>query len=216
MPILIVLSSPSHSLLAQCKACAAACKKCDDERPCGRCHKYGIADSCEDQKRKERAKGIKRGPYKRRTKGPVDANGVIEGVEWAQQQFLLPFVSGAEGMQPYIIPPGLFPTMPGVEPTASSSAEGSQSQSQHPPPQPTYFPFLPPTLHSAFASSFFQQPLPPADESQDSKPGESSQHSMGVGEVPELGNMTVSPAQTEGVSPAQLEGRDLDMPGSSV
>jgi hypothetical protein len=39
---------------------------------------------------------------------------------------------------------------------------------------------------------------------------------MGVGEVPELGNMTVSPAQTEGVSPAQLEGRDLDMPGSSV
>jgi hypothetical protein len=48
--------------------CQKACKKCDDARPCPRCTKYGIADSCVNSVRKERKKGIKRGPYKRRQK----------------------------------------------------------------------------------------------------------------------------------------------------
>lgn len=49
--------------------CQKACKKCDDARPCPRCIKYGIADTCVNSVRKERKKGIKRGPYKRRQKG---------------------------------------------------------------------------------------------------------------------------------------------------
>ncbi|KAI8369005.1 hypothetical protein BD560DRAFT_398319 [Blakeslea trispora] len=51
-----------------CTNCQKACKKCDDARPCPRCQKYGIADSCVNSVRKERKKGIKRGPYKRRQK----------------------------------------------------------------------------------------------------------------------------------------------------
>jgi hypothetical protein len=59
----------------QCTNCATACKRCDDARPCQRCVKYGTADTCVDGKRKERQKGIKRGPYKRRNKdGMPDAS----------------------------------------------------------------------------------------------------------------------------------------------
>lgn len=52
----------------QCTNCAAACKRCDEARPCERCIKYGLADQCLDGVRKERKKGIKRGPYKRKTR----------------------------------------------------------------------------------------------------------------------------------------------------
>ncbi|KAK0545890.1 hypothetical protein OC846_005493, partial [Tilletia horrida] len=50
-----------------CINCQRACKKCDIGRPCTRCVKYGLEDSCADSSRKERKRGIKRGPYKRRT-----------------------------------------------------------------------------------------------------------------------------------------------------
>jgi hypothetical protein len=46
--------------------CQKACKKCDDGRPCQRCIKYGLTETCIDSVRKERKKGVKRGPYKRR------------------------------------------------------------------------------------------------------------------------------------------------------
>lgn len=49
-----------------CINCQKACKKCDEGRPCGRCVKYGLVDTCQDSARKERRRGIKRGPYKRR------------------------------------------------------------------------------------------------------------------------------------------------------
>ncbi len=49
-----------------CTNCQKACKKCDDARPCLRCVKYGVAEECVDSQRKERQKGIKRGPYKKR------------------------------------------------------------------------------------------------------------------------------------------------------
>ena len=39
-----------------CVNCQRACKKCDDVRPCTRCVKYGIADSCIDSQRKERSR----------------------------------------------------------------------------------------------------------------------------------------------------------------
>lgn len=65
-----------------CTNCAAACKRCDENRPCERCQKYGIADNCIDGQRKERKKGIKRGPYKRKNKGGSDSPGY--NGEWPQ------------------------------------------------------------------------------------------------------------------------------------
>jgi hypothetical protein len=62
-------SSPKRKQVKNaCTNCQKACKKCDDARPCPRCIKYGIADTCVNSVRKERKKGIKRGPYKRRQK----------------------------------------------------------------------------------------------------------------------------------------------------
>ncbi|KAG0211553.1 hypothetical protein BGX33_004237 [Mortierella sp. NVP41] len=49
-----------------CVNCQKACKKCDEGRPCTRCIKYGLSDTCVDSTRKVRKKGVKRGPYKRR------------------------------------------------------------------------------------------------------------------------------------------------------
>lgn len=51
--------------------CQKACKKCDDGRPCQRCIKYGLTDTCVNSVRKERKKGIKRGPYKKRKQGKL-------------------------------------------------------------------------------------------------------------------------------------------------
>ncbi|EAU88431.2 hypothetical protein CC1G_05197 [Coprinopsis cinerea okayama7 len=72
-----------------CTNCQKACKKCDDARPCLRCVKYGISEECVDSQRKERKKGVKRGPYKKRDgKGNnVDPRyGSQNGVVPAQQQ----------------------------------------------------------------------------------------------------------------------------------
>ncbi|KAJ7903660.1 hypothetical protein B0H14DRAFT_2245832, partial [Mycena olivaceomarginata] len=50
-----------------CTKCQKSCKKCDQGRPCLRCVKYGFRpEECVDSQRKERAKGTKRGPYKKR------------------------------------------------------------------------------------------------------------------------------------------------------
>ncbi|KAJ6547180.1 hypothetical protein B0H19DRAFT_1164340 [Mycena capillaripes] len=67
-------SSTSHSVRSKrkqvknaCTRCQKACKKCDQARPCLRCVKYGFgAEECVDSQRKERKKGAKRGPYKKR------------------------------------------------------------------------------------------------------------------------------------------------------
>lgn len=37
-----------------CVNCQKACKKCDDQRPCSRCVKYGIEEGCINSQRKER------------------------------------------------------------------------------------------------------------------------------------------------------------------
>ncbi|KAI9276067.1 hypothetical protein BY458DRAFT_489116 [Sporodiniella umbellata] len=58
-----------------CVNCQKACKKCDDGRACQRCIKFGMADTCVDSPRKERKKGFKRGPYRKREKQSQEANG---------------------------------------------------------------------------------------------------------------------------------------------
>jgi len=67
-------SSPSQTVRLKrtqvknaCTKCQKACKKCDQARPCLRCVKYGLGpEKCVDSQRKERKKGAKRGPYKKR------------------------------------------------------------------------------------------------------------------------------------------------------
>ncbi|KAN0060332.1 hypothetical protein ACQY0O_007661 [Thecaphora frezii] len=64
-----------------CVNCQKACKKCDEGRPCSRCVKYGLTDTCQDSARKERRRGVKRGPYKRRaTTGSQPASSAGLGV----------------------------------------------------------------------------------------------------------------------------------------
>ncbi|KAF8208453.1 hypothetical protein K438DRAFT_1930154 [Mycena galopus ATCC 62051] len=59
-----------------CEKCKKSCKKCDQARPCLRCVKYGWPDECVDSKRKEREKGVKRGPYKKKNgKSTVQSEG---------------------------------------------------------------------------------------------------------------------------------------------
>jgi hypothetical protein len=60
------LRSKRRQVKNACTNCQKACKKCDDARPCLRCVKYGVAEECVDSQRKERRKGLKRGPYKKR------------------------------------------------------------------------------------------------------------------------------------------------------
>ncbi|CAO3639304.1 unnamed protein product [Cunninghamella blakesleeana] len=62
-----------------CVNCQKACKKCDDGRPCQRCIKYGLTETCRDSVRKERKKGVKRGPYKRRNQANADSPNSSSG-----------------------------------------------------------------------------------------------------------------------------------------
>ncbi|KAJ4464508.1 hypothetical protein C8J55DRAFT_529925 [Lentinula edodes] len=69
-PVMPSSQRTSHARRRQvknaCTNCQKACKKCDDARPCLRCIKYGIPFECIDSQRKERKKGVKRGPYNKR------------------------------------------------------------------------------------------------------------------------------------------------------
>ncbi|GAN10034.1 hypothetical protein MAM1_0314c09568 [Mucor ambiguus] len=96
-----------------CTNCQKACKKCDDARPCPRCEKYGIADTCVNSVRKERKKGIKRGPYKRRQKN----NGEEKSKDQQQQQQQQQPIYQAPTSQPPNVP-----TTATVVPTAAPVA----------------------------------------------------------------------------------------------
>lgn len=50
-----------------CINCKIARKKCDINRPCNRCVNANLSELCKDSIRKKREKGIKRGPYKKKT-----------------------------------------------------------------------------------------------------------------------------------------------------
>ncbi|KAJ2076443.1 hypothetical protein H4R24_005692, partial [Coemansia sp. RSA 988] len=73
-------ATPTRTKRAQvknaCINCQKACKKCDSGRPCQRCIKYSLADTCVDSKRKPRKRGVKRGPYKKRKKNTDDSVSV--------------------------------------------------------------------------------------------------------------------------------------------
>ncbi|ORZ08590.1 hypothetical protein BCR42DRAFT_424476 [Absidia repens] len=61
-----VKESKRRQVKNACINCQKACKKCDEGRACQRCIKLGIESTCVDSPRKERLRGVKRGPYKKR------------------------------------------------------------------------------------------------------------------------------------------------------
>ncbi|EMR10593.1 hypothetical protein PNEG_01298 [Pneumocystis murina B123] len=64
-----------------CVNCQKSNKKCEEVRPCSRCIKNHLVDSCTNSKRKKRQKGIKRGPYKRRKKIVMDNNPIAPSMD---------------------------------------------------------------------------------------------------------------------------------------
>ncbi|GAK61891.1 uncharacterized protein PAN0_001c0086 [Moesziomyces antarcticus] len=110
-----------------CINCQKACKKCDEGRPCGRCVKYGLVDTCQDSARKERRRGIKRGPYKRRaTTGSQPTNPALSVSG--------PMSYGRDGhISPSSRSDGMLAGTPGTESSFSSPAFGTQALAPRPP-----------------------------------------------------------------------------------
>lgn len=111
-----------------CINCQKACKKCDEGRPCGRCVKYGLVDTCQDSARKERRRGIKRGPYKRRaTTGSQPTNPALS-VSGPMSNY------GRDGhISPSSRSDGMIGSTPGGESSFSSPAFGTQVLAPRPP-----------------------------------------------------------------------------------
>ncbi|KAI9360832.1 hypothetical protein DFJ73DRAFT_60480 [Zopfochytrium polystomum] len=74
-----------------CMNCQKACKKCDNARPCERCVKYGFEDTCVDSVRKERKKGIKRGPYRRKdSDSTTQSNSSAHAIQTPNPPVIIP------------------------------------------------------------------------------------------------------------------------------
>ncbi|KAH7928564.1 hypothetical protein BV22DRAFT_191619 [Leucogyrophana mollusca] len=146
-----------------CTNCANACKRCDEARPCERCIKYGIPDTCVDGVRKERQKGIKRGPYKRKGKtstepsyGEWQPNGSSQSPPAAPApppMHTMPHFPPPEGYYPYFYPPpGFMPPghegQPGTEGSPNGNGQAPAMVPYYPvPPPPGYFPHYSPNGH---------------------------------------------------------------------
>lgn len=141
-----------------CTNCATACKRCDEARPCERCVKYGLIESCVDGQRKERKKGIKRGPYKRRNKDQEQqqfTEYTPEAGDWQTQpppanaQAPPPGSGpppGQEGYYPMCYPvPGLLPAPP---PMPADTQPGGGDQQGAPQVMPPYY-YPPPFPYAA-------------------------------------------------------------------
>ncbi|KZT07039.1 uncharacterized protein LAESUDRAFT_725384 [Laetiporus sulphureus 93-53] len=133
-----------------CTNCASACKRCDEARPCERCRKYNIADSCVDGVRKERKKGIKRGPYKRKNRNPgtEQAAGGYSSPpagEGDQPAAPVPYPVPPEGYYSYYYPHGYMPPTHDGQPHPEGVPNGNGQHIPHPPyiPVPMYAPFPP-------------------------------------------------------------------------
>ncbi|ORY90994.1 hypothetical protein BCR43DRAFT_92745 [Syncephalastrum racemosum] len=80
-----------------CVNCQKACKKCDDGRPCQRCIKLGLVATCTNSPRKERKKGVKRGPYKKRQQRKMQLQ---QQQQQASSQQQVPMLTGDVNMMP--------------------------------------------------------------------------------------------------------------------
>ncbi|KAN0075304.1 hypothetical protein V8E55_011327 [Tylopilus felleus] len=147
------LRSKRRQVKNACTNCQKACKKCDDARPCLRCVKYGIAEECVDSQRKERKKGVKRGPYKKRD-GKGSNVDIADAPE--QQSMSLP---------PGMPPPSASPPMPPYMAAPVGYAAGFYGQFPAPPtPKPGEAP--------AYYPQFYITPVPPPNHNGHGQDGE--------------------------------------------
>ncbi|TFL01672.1 hypothetical protein BDV98DRAFT_604360 [Pterulicium gracile] len=204
-----------------CTNCATACKRCDSTRPCERCEKYGIAPTCVDGQRKERQKGVKRGPYKRKNKASSNANAVgFSGpsVEWpnhaidpaAMSQPPLPFPSAADGSVQYYYPNVPFFALPNPDPggnPASGSADPNQPPTMMPLMlHPSAFSCPPhPYASTGYPPAMMGMPMPPPP------PSDPPSLSPSLSEVPERvqsmepsGSVTTEASESTAASPFAL------------
>ncbi|KAF9532396.1 hypothetical protein CPB83DRAFT_847787 [Crepidotus variabilis] len=140
-----------------CTNCQKACKKCDDARPCLRCVKYGISDECVDSQRKERRRGVKRGPYKKRDgKGSsVDQDDVPDQHQAEAASNMVPIHGEPQYPGPYIplgYPPGFYQYPPVQHPKPAESPPSSASMPLYAtsPSQPYFLapiPHVQPQMH---------------------------------------------------------------------
>ncbi|PFH48863.1 hypothetical protein AMATHDRAFT_76489 [Amanita thiersii Skay4041] len=216
-----------------CTNCAAACKRCDEGRPCERCQKYGIGDTCRDGQRKERKKGIKRGPYKRKNKNgeaSSSAAGSSPSPQWnpaaghspatatttaaihAVAQFASP--EGYYGPI-YYPPPGAF--LPHHPHEVPSGQEGSQPPANGQPPMMPYFlhaGIYPPYPTAYGHPALYPGALPPAQQPQQ-QPQPPQQHTQPQPPQPAQPPLHVSPQAVNGVEPSSVaEGKKKE--GSST
>ncbi|KAL6300951.1 hypothetical protein BKA93DRAFT_498591 [Sparassis latifolia] len=123
-----------------CTNCASACKRCNETRPCDRCVKYGITDTCVDGVRKERKKGVKRGPYKRKNRL---GEGGDAGEASGESSVPTPaYPMPPEGYYPwYYPPPGYMqPPHDGQHPEGTQNGNGQPMVPQFYPLHPIYAP----------------------------------------------------------------------------
>lgn len=148
-----------------CTNCQKACKKCDDARPCLRCVRYGIAEECIDSQRKERKKGIKRGPYKKR-----DGKGMSSHRLHHLVVFSYRFIPYCEPTNSLTARAGTMVAQPDLSPSSALILSHSPAPhaSNSPPtaapylvplgPSPTYYPHypaIPPkSLHTPYSHYF--------------------------------------------------------------
>ncbi|OCH89283.1 hypothetical protein OBBRIDRAFT_813230 [Obba rivulosa] len=140
-----------------CTNCAGACKRCDEARPCERCVKYGISDTCVDGVRKERKKGIKRGPYKRKNRSSDSFSGGTNATT-EQPTPPAPYPMPPEGYYPYFYPPP-----PGYAPPAhdgQNHGEGVPNGSPQSIPHPGYYPMHHPAMYPPFPGYAAAGPIP--------------------------------------------------------
>lgn len=164
---LTALTKPKRKQVKMaCTNCAAACKRCDEGRPCERCQKYGIGESCRDGQRKERKKGIKRGPYKRKNKNGEEwtpATAQPAAATTSSAPIPVPQFASPEGYYgPIYYPtPGAFLPHPPHEVPAGQ--EGSVPTSGQPPVMPYFLPYpsYPPYGHPAMYPGAIQPGAPP-------------------------------------------------------
>ncbi|KAJ7835739.1 hypothetical protein B0H14DRAFT_3461133 [Mycena olivaceomarginata] len=108
-------SRPKHRQVKMaCTNCAQACKRCDDQRPCLRCQKYGMTDRCVDGQRKERRKGVKRGASGHRPPcGGMDRLAWTAACACCRRPFCNPRhpapPASAAAPQPFPVPPKGYP-----------------------------------------------------------------------------------------------------------
>ncbi|TFK42823.1 hypothetical protein BDQ12DRAFT_676848 [Crucibulum laeve] len=128
MPQQHLSQSKRRQVKNACTNCQRACKKCDDARPCLRCVKYGISEECVDSQRKERKRGVKRGPYKKRDGKTRASSLTVDQPELSQQQQPSP------------------PTNVAVSPPMNPPPANSYIQVGFPPPGTYYSQYPPPPI----------------------------------------------------------------------